>query len=406
VPFHLSKKDKIVRLFFCLLALAILAIVLVGCNESPPSASNQAPPNPTNPTQSDFDGLSQSGFDSTIRIRNREGTGCGNCVDYLVNIGNAWESTDDLSKATHYEFETNRHVALDRGADAILDIWSDGDLVSSIRTKTFQSWFAEAKSKDVAILRVPLADVAGPVPAIPLAPYGHQLKEGDKVFTVGCSDGRWPRARCGNVLQVSNGLIYYDPESIPGDSGGPVFAWSQERQRWETVGRTAWRMEQKPGKWIGLAMTSDRVRDIRSGRVLSDENWKLPPGALPIADPLALPAGAIPVSQEAQSVLEEPVPEEVSRRRERWLFPKCPDGEINRGKVADSFRPRPIRNGLRFVFSGIKGFVRWSMTATLICGVLALYIGPTILTPLKYDWPYQAIKAVAGLVRNLLKGAN
>ena len=130
-----------------------------------------------------------------------------------------------------------------------------------------------------------------------LLPYGEaDLKAGEKIFTVGCSDGRVPRARCGAILQISNGLIYYLPKSISGDSGSAVFKYSSQRDAWEVVGRTAWAM-QVDGKWIGLAMTSDRVADIRAGRVAAG-NFDLPEGAVPLSVACGgLPEGAVTCDQ-------------------------------------------------------------------------------------------------------------
>lgn len=235
-----------------------------------------------------LDGLPQAVFDNALRIRNRSGSGSGNVVEDLGD---------------EYEIETNHHVAGRRGTPNVIDIWIGGDLVASRPSATVQSWFRDGKSKDVAVLRVKKSDLGGPLPVIPTAPKGwvERVVAGDKVFTVGCQSGQTPRARCGNVVKHENGLIWYEPESIPGDSGSAVYMQDSETGAWYAVGRTAWAI-QEPGsrKWLGLAMDSDRVRAIRAGEV--SDGWELPAGAKPIeligndppeADPVWLPTEAV-----------------------------------------------------------------------------------------------------------------
>lgn len=262
-----------------LLAIAVFAFALVYTFPSQPhqlatSPFSKAPPAQSQPKKlADFDGLPQKVFDNTVRIRNREGTGSGSVI---ADLGDA------------YEIETNHHVAGAKGARNVIDIWSGGDLAHSVPRPTEQSWFENGKSKDVAILRIPKSVLRGKsLSVIPPAPPGYSktLKKGDKVFMVGCSDGRWPRARCGNVLKVTNGLIYYDPKSIGGDSGSAVYHYDIESQKWYDVGRTAWAIMDN-NRWVGLAMTTDRVYAIREGRVSS--GWKLPTGAKPLDEILSL----------------------------------------------------------------------------------------------------------------------
>ena len=204
-------------------------------------------------------------FDTTVRLRNNQGTGSGSVVADLGDV---------------YEIETNHHVAGRRGTRNIIDIWQGGDVIASLESRTAQSWYESSKSKDVAILRVPKSQLGDkPLAVIPTAPPGYEskIKPGDKVYMIGCSDARWPRARCGNVLSIKGGLIYYDPKSIGGDSGSGVYHFSIPDQKWYCVGRTAWAIEARRGKWVGLAMSSDRVRAIRAGEVST--GWILPTGA-------------------------------------------------------------------------------------------------------------------------------
>lgn len=376
---------------FC--SVVLLFAALVGCDVEPQLTQ------PQSIDAGEFDGLSQACFDSVVRIRNRQGTGCGNATAYYRD----GELVELASEATHVEIESNRHVAMDRGADQIVDVWYGGDLVASKRTKTDQSWFHATQSKDIATILISLEQLGGPLAVIPAAPYGEDVQEGDKIWTVGCSDGRHPRARCGNVLSVRNGLIYYDPKSIGGDSGGPVFKWSIDRQRFERVGRTAWAIKEG-NRWVGLAMTQSRVDDIRSGRV-SDGNWELPEGAVMLSTMFALPTGAV-APEDLQDGCKcdecnpptraEPVPMQC-KMRPGWVFPIA-DGNPVDGRAALG-RRGPVRRAIGNFGAGIFGLVRYAFWLVVLAVVLAVYIGPTILTPLKYDWPFKALQAVWSLLR-------
>jgi hypothetical protein len=262
-----------------------LAFLFAGCSKF----TNGPTPDPVEPpvpeVKDDFDGLSQDVFNTTVRIRNNTGTGSGSVIS-------------DLGES--YEIETNHHVAGRGGSPLVVDIWYDGDLVGSYRSQSKRSWFEDGKSKDIAVIEIPKKDLSGPLAVVPTAPEGfaQKVKTGDKVYMIGCANGRWPRARCGNVLDHKNGLIWYEPESIGGDSGSGVYYFDKDSQKWLCVGRTAWAI-QVNGKWQGLAMDSDRVRAIREGRV--SEGWDLPEGAVPIEtiqqcepdSPIALPHGAM-----------------------------------------------------------------------------------------------------------------
>ncbi len=251
--------------------------------ENEPPAPGE-PPVMDEPSAAVLDGLPQHVFDNALRVRNRSGSGSGSVVD---------------ETETEYEVETNHHVANRRGTANVLDIWIGGDLVASRPTVTAQSWFQDGKSKDIAVLRIKKSDLGGPLSVVPTAPKGfaERIVAGDKVFTVGCQSGQSPRARCGNVLKAEDGLIWYEPESIPGDSGSGVYMQDADSGAWYCVGRTAWAIQER-GKWVGLAMDSDRVRAIRAGEV--SDGWDLPEGAVPLDrlcpvanDPIALPMDAI-----------------------------------------------------------------------------------------------------------------
>lgn len=376
-------------------SILVASLFLAGCGKTETPESNT----PEIVLQ-DFDGLSQDCFDASVRVRSRNSIGSASAIKYLVKENGSYRQVESILDATHVEFETNRHVAGDKGTQHVLDIWYEGSLVASVNCKTNESWFQSGVSKDIATIIVSLETLGGAMPIVKDAPYGSStLVQGDKVFMVGCSDGRHPRARCGSVLKVENGLIYYLPQSIGGDSGSAVFAYSKEREEWNVVGRTAWAIK-IDGRWVGLAMTSDRVADIRSGRVAAGE-FKLPDGAMPIhvASNL-LPEGAIPcdeiktVTTKSQDDLPKPL--EVNRLRDKWRFP------IQREDLRE---PRPARDRQRdwSILGGIADFVRslvrFAFVTAIILLIVGLYIAPTILTPLKYDWPIQVIKQILALFR-------
>ena len=373
--------------------IAVMSIAISGCSGE--KLDTEAPSVPV----LEFDGLAQDCFDASVRIRSRNSIGSASAVRYLKNVDSTVSTVDSVLDATHVEFETNRHVAGDRGTRHVVDVWYEGELVSSVNCQTDDSWFESGISKDIATIVVSLETLGGAVPIVPTAPYGEaDLKAGEKIFTVGCSDGRVPRARCGSILQVSNGLVYYLPKSISGDSGSAVFKYSSERDAWEVVGRTAWAM-QVDGKWIGLAMTSDRVADIRAGRVAAG-NFDLPEGAVPLSVACGgLPEGAVTCDQikhvNLQQETELPKRLEVSRQR-RWRFPI-------RGEDIRQKPDRPNRMREWTILGGVADFfrslIRFAMWAAIIMAVLAAWVAPTVLTPLKYDWPIQFVKLILTKLR-------
>lgn len=379
---------------FRFLAITVLSISLLsGCRTDDVTQED------TTEAVLEFDGLSQDCFDASVRIRSRNSIGSASATRYLKIVDSTVSTVDSPLDATHVEFETNRHVAGDRGDRHVVDVWYEGKLVSSVDCRTDDSWFQSGVSKDIATIIVSLETLGGAIPVVPSAPYGEaDIKEGEKIFTVGCSDGRVPRARCGSVLKVADGLIYYLPQSISGDSGSAVFKYSNQRDAWEVIGRTAWAM-QVDGKWIGLAMTSDRVSDIRAGRV-SAGSFNLPDGAIPISTICGgLPEGAVTCDQVKHVNLQQesdlPKRLEVSRQR-RWRFPI-------RGEDIREKPNRPFKDREWTILGGIADFVRslikfafWVAIALVVVGA---WIAPTILSPLKYDWPIQFIKYLLGLIR-------
>jgi len=373
--------------------IAVMSVAIAGCSEE--KLDTEAPSIPV----LEFDGLAQDCFDASVRIRSRNSIGSASAVKYLKTVDSTVSTVDSVLDATHVEFETNRHVAGDRGTRHVVDVWYEGKLVSSVNCQTDDSWFESGISKDIATIVVSLETLGGAVPIVPSAPYGEaDLKAGEKIFTVGCSDGRVPRARCGSILQVSDGLIYYIPKSISGDSGSAVFKYSSQRDAWEVVGRTAWAM-QVDGRWIGLAMTSDRVADIRAGRV-SAGNFDLPEGAVSLSTICSsLPEGAVTCDQvkhvAMQDETELPKRLEVSRQR-RWRFPIRGEDIRQKPDRQNRIREWSILGGIADFF---RSLIRFAMWAAIIMAVLAAWVAPTILTPLKYDWPIQFVKLILTKLR-------
>ena len=374
--------------------ISVLSLTLIsGCT------TDEKSPEDTTEAVLEFDGLAQDCFDASVRIRSRSSIGSASAVRYLKSVDSTVSTVDSVLDATHVEFETNRHVAGDRGTRHVVDVWYEGKLVSSVNCQTDDSWFESGISKDIATIVVSLETLGGAVPVVASAPYGKaDIQVGEKIFTVGCSDGRVPRARCGSVLQVSDGLIYYLPKSISGDSGSAVFKYSSQRDAWEVVGRTAWAIK-IDGKWIGLAMTSDRISDIRAGRV-SAGSYGLPTGAVPISTIYnELPEGAITCDQvkhvNLQQELELPKRLEVTNQR-RWRFPIR--GEDIREKPNRPFKDREwtILGGIA---DFVKSLVKFALWLAIILVIVAAWIAPTVLSPLKYDWPVQFVKHVIGLLR-------
>lgn len=250
---------------FCF-AIIVLAIIISGCNEAC-CQEIEGLTSVTAPSAQIPDGLNQDNIDAVIRVRNRQGSGTGSIISGVNG---------------EYVFITNHHVAGRKGSANTLDIWNNGSLVQNVKSNVQKSWFDERSSKDIAIFQVPQDQFKGELPVIPLAAYGNdkKLKPGDKMWQVGCDSGNWPNAERGRILKVENGLIYYLPDSIPGNSGGPVYNANGSSQ----IGVTAWytrvNINGRVMK-VGLAMSSDRVRDIIAGRT-SSYPTKLPAGATPI----------------------------------------------------------------------------------------------------------------------------
>lgn len=202
-------------------------------------------------------------FDMHIRIRNSGGTGSGNVIG----------ETD-----TTYIVDTNHHVAGGVGKRNSLDIWLGGDLVKSgVPAVVTETWFKSTQSVDISTLTVMKADVGLVLPVVPYCTSadGYEPRVGDHGFFGACAEGLWPRPRSGNILNVSGGLIYYEPNAIGGDSGSAVTGIVNGQLK--CIGRTAWSTRGSGGKWVGLAMTWQRIEQIKRGEV---GEWDLPKEAI------------------------------------------------------------------------------------------------------------------------------
>ena len=264
-------------------------------------------------------------IDCTVRVQRPNGRG------YTVGSGSIFMEGEDF-----YGGITNYHVAEGPGTTNYVDSWNYGRQNERIKTSVSKSWFTSGKSRDVAVMRIPKDQLDGEMPVIPLAPYGttKNLEPGQTIFTVGSSNGRWPRLRCGTIVEVKNGLIYYEPTSISGDSGGPVYSADGKTQ----IGLTAWKIEVN-GKKLGLAMSSDRVHDIINGRVSSYDET-LPEGAEQIVHNEDLPFNAVRVPQTialVEVVWRQPGtdPSEDDQDKEQ-LPPTPPPADLFQKKTPDS----------------------------------------------------------------------
>ena len=179
------------------------------------------------------DGLPFDSIDSVVRIRRPVDSNRS-----LVGSGFIIGAEDDK-----YLILSNDHVTRS-GQGLRVDFFSDGFIVDDDQ-------FARAESSylgdrlDVSITKIPKSEVPADMPSVKLAPRDYVPKVGDKVISIGCSEGRWPRARVGHVDAISGEgfgrRIVYSPNSIGGDSGGILLdgtgtmavglvAWTNGRQ--------------------------------------------------------------------------------------------------------------------------------------------------------------------------------
>jgi len=231
------------------------------------------------------DGLNLDNIDSVVRVRNNQGSG----------TGSVFKEDDQF-----YWVMTNYHVAGKVGNPNTIDIWNNGQLVKSVNSIVESSFYARDVNKDIAVLKIQKSELPGTMPVIPLAAERSDcLKPGDSIWQVGCDDGNWTNAERGVVLAISNGVVYYQPYSIPGNSGGPLFSADCSKQ----LGVTTWvsgplKINGKQYKSVGMAQTYDRVWDIVQGRVNSDAKLPTSTKQIPLA-PKISDSDLLPTSAEA-----------------------------------------------------------------------------------------------------------
>ena len=146
-------------------------------------------------------------------------------------------------------------------------------------------------------------------------------------------------------------------------------------------------------------MTSDRIADIRSGRVASG-NFDLPIGAVPLGEAGdELPAGAV-TCDEIKSVAakqdDEPQPLKVMQGVRKWRFPIRREDIRERQPRTERVRDWSILGGVVDFF---RSLIRFAFLTAIILLIVGLYVAPTILTPLKYNWPVVAVQTVINKLR-------
>jgi S1-C subfamily serine protease len=147
---------------------------------------------------------------------------------------------------------------------------------------------AEDKQKDVAVLRVNLAEVSGIVIAT-IAQGSASLLEGERVFTIGNPLDQEKVLTTGVVSKVDKDSIISDISISPGNSGGALFNSSGT-----VVGITAYRTRQGAGAGLSgivpIAEASDVLAAARTKAAGS-----APPSSrlLPVAPPIKYPADAL-----------------------------------------------------------------------------------------------------------------
>ena len=277
------------------------------------------------------DGLNLDNIDAVVRVRNRNGSG----------TGSVYGETE-----TAYQIVTNYHVAGRSGNANTVDVWNNGQLVKSIRTRVLKHFFARGANKDISLLEIPKSSLPGRLPVIKMAEYhSESLRVGDRIWQIGCDAGNWTNAERGVVLAIKDGVVFYLPKSIPGNSGGPIYTADCSKQ----LGITTWvgpmTIDGKRYPAVGMAQTHDRFWDIVEGRVSMD--LPLPNSAVPIplspplkdSDLLPLGATAIPLLTDTQATFQHEATQ-------------CPDGSCWR--EPESSADGRVSPGGRGLFGGLK----------------------------------------------------
>ena len=144
-------------------------------------------------------------IDSTCRVTPGDG-GSGTGSVFLIEDGQVFVLT-------------NAHVATTIRMG--LGFWDDGHLSKKI----FGSTVLRSVSRDVAVIAVEASVFGRFLPtAIPLAPLGTRLHQGQAVMSVGCPGGQWATAWRGHVHgQPSDGRVAFNPAPALGRSGSAIY---------------------------------------------------------------------------------------------------------------------------------------------------------------------------------------
>lgn len=176
-----------------------------------------------------------------------------------------------------YVAQSNAHVIDDD--TCTLQFWFGGDRMKSVSAQTTFRRLVNGRSIDIAEAEFDESEIdwALPVPPVATEQDHPNLKVGSHIFVGGFAQGvMWAWPRSGNILRITESLIYYEPRSIGGDSGSPVYAFHNGQLY--VVGRTAW-STQLNGRTVGLAMTWRQIEKIKNREVSTDSNSEaLPPG--------------------------------------------------------------------------------------------------------------------------------
>ena len=277
------------------------------------------------------DGLNQDNIDAVVRVRNRNGSG----------TGSVYGETESA-----YQIVTNYHVAGRSGNINTVDVWNNGRLVKSIRTRVLKHFFARGANKDISLLEIPKSSLSGRLPVIKMAEYrSKSLRVGDRIWQIGCDAGNWTNAERGVVLAIKDGVVFYLPKSISGNSGGPIYTADCSKQ----LGITTWvgpmTIDGKQYPAVGMAQTYDRFWDVVEGRVSMDMPLPISAKPIPLSPPIKdsdlLPPGAtaIPLLADTQATFQQEATQ-------------CPDGSCWREPESSS--DGRVGQGRRGLFGGFQ----------------------------------------------------
>lgn len=174
------------------------------------------------------DGIPFGSVDSIVRIKRS--------IDssrYIIGSGAiVGESGEDyLILSNHHVTQKNRPLAV--------DLFRDGFIIDDDQSaRAAESYLGSGL--DISLTKIPKSEVPADMPSLPLADESYEPKVGDKIITIGCSDGRWPRARVGHIVEITGTgagrRLVYLPNSIGGDSGSPILDATASK----VIGVTTW----------------------------------------------------------------------------------------------------------------------------------------------------------------------